>query len=104
VLNFSSKLKEKYLCNEADAVQFFKANDYFYEKNPNLNLTIFTNNNKTTPQSKEQIANYNMASIICKVSKRQLISDVDFFSREINYGSISNYVIFYNNVIICFLI
>lgn len=95
MLNFSSKLKEKYLCNEADAVQFLKANDYFYQKNPNLNLSIFTNNNKTTAMTtaKEQIANYNMASVICKVSKRQLISDIDFFSREINFGSISNYVI-----------
>jgi hypothetical protein len=99
VLNFSSKLKEKYLCNVVEAAQFFKANDYFYQKNPNINLTIFMNNNKTSLPSREQIANYNLASVICKVSKRQLISDVDFFSREINYGSISNYVIFIINFV-----
>ncbi len=94
MLNFSSKLKEKYLCDPVDAVSFFKASDYFYHSYPTKINATLSADNKTVgkPLSPEQIANQNLASIICKVSKRQLISDAEYLSKEINYVSISNYV------------
>ena len=85
VLDFSSKLKEKDLCNPIDALGYFKATDYFYNKSkiitrPPANLTD------------QELANFNMASIICKIPKRQIISDADYLSKEINSSSITNYV------------
>lgn len=96
VLDFSSKLKEKDLCNPIDALGYFKATDYFYNKSkiitrPPANLTD------------QEIANFNMAAIICKIPKRQIISDADYLSKEINISSITNYVS-YNNFSLVYLL
>ena len=104
MLNFSSRLKERYLCNPKDASAFFKASDYFYRKDPtSLNkmnttsISLFNYTSNLTLATPQEIANYNMASTICKISKRQFISDAEFLSKEINYPLLSNYVRFFVN-------
>lgn len=87
MLNFSSKLKEKYLCNPIDALQYFKASPYFYK---NLSNALITNKNNLTI---DQQASYNLASLVCKIPKRQIISDADLLSKELNVSAVSSYVI-----------
>jgi hypothetical protein len=121
MLNFSSRLKEKYLCNPIEAMPYIIATDYFY-KTAQATTTIATTtttilmtslttapsattvtsamlNNVTNslqtdkPLSKDKLANYNLASLICKLPKSQLISDLDVFVKEINLSILSNYVV-----------
>ena len=89
VLDFSSKLKEKNLCNPLDALSYFKATDYFFNKSSNSVKPPLAN------LTAQEVANYNLASIVCKIPKRQLISDADYLSREINISSITNYVSYF---------
>lgn len=39
----------------------------------------------------QEQANYNMADIICRIPKKQLITDADFLAKEIQTSSLSNY-------------
>jgi hypothetical protein len=117
----SSKFKEKYLCNPLEAYTYFKADAYFFNgtqksSSPRLSETInedfkwiinqefpkLNPENSTysyeeklhrivkglTPQ---QQADYNLADIICRIPKKQLITDADFLTKQIQMSSFSNY-------------
>ena len=70
-----------------NAYTYFKATDYFYNKTTSLIMPPAPSN-----FTGQEIANYNLASILCKIPKRQLISDADYLSKEINIAALSNYV------------
>lgn len=75
VLNFSSKIKEKSLCNPNEAMQYLIASSYF-----NTN-------------GDQNAANFNLASSICtRIPKRKFVSDLDFLAKQINIAYFSNYV------------
>ena len=44
-----------------------------------------------------------MAALICKIPKRQIISDADYLSKEINISSITNYVSLQRSLICLFI-
>ncbi|CAF0899716.1 unnamed protein product, partial [Brachionus calyciflorus] len=86
-LNFSSSIKEKYLCDPLKTMSYVKASSFFYknvtfESDPNLMNKNFTY---------DEIANYNLASLVCKIPKRKLINDGDLLSKQINVSFLSNY-------------
>jgi hypothetical protein len=110
VLNFSSKIKERNLCEPLEAMSFFVSNDYFVRDGNStikslvkkINMTIYSNMTvnmsdiyllaKLRNMSAQHLGDYDMASKLCKIPKRQLISDADYLSKEINIPFISNYV------------
>jgi hypothetical protein len=85
LLNFTDKLREKELCDPNEAVQYIIAeNKTLFKKNKtDADMDIF---------NKEQAKNLQASKLICSLSKRKLISDVDFLSKEIKINMLSNYV------------
>ena len=110
VLNFSSKIKEKSLCNPLETMGYFLGEPYFIQgANATINslagyvnATIMLNQtispnlvyllNALKNMSASQLADYRMASKICEIPKRQLISDSDFLTKELNIQFLTNYV------------
>jgi hypothetical protein len=110
VLNFSSKIKERNLCEPLEAMSFFVANDYFVRDGNSsikslvnkVNITIYSNKTVNMSDiymlanlrnmSAQRLADYRMASKLCRIPKRSLISDADYLSKEVNIPYISNYV------------
>nr|UOU03310.1 ATP-binding cassette subfamily A1-like 3 [Brachionus rubens] len=86
-LNFSSSIKEKNVCDPMKAMSYIKASKYFY-KNVSFDSDPFLLDKNLTY---DEIANYNLASLVCKIPKRKLINDGDFLSKQINVSFISNY-------------
>lgn len=81
-LKLTDKIKEKQLCNADELSQFLisKTTDpYLKLKTPSLNGSY---------------NDYQIAELICKLSKRKIISDVDFFVKEFNVNFVTNYVSF----------
>lgn len=62
---------------------YFVASEYF--KQGLINNTIRN-------MSDQQVANYNLANLICQIPKRQLISDGEFLAKKLNINFVSNYV------------
>lgn len=73
-------------------MSFLKASQYFYQNTTpwNPDPVLFDKN-----FTKDETANYNLASIVCKVPKRKLINDGDMISKQINVSFLSNYVKYY---------
>lgn len=42
----------------------------------------------------DEQASYNLAKVLCKISKRKLITDSEFILKEFNVSAITNYVTF----------
>lgn len=75
MLNFSSKIKQKSLCNPLDAMQYLVGSGYFNASGDQLE------------------ANFNVASSICgRIPKRKFIGDLDFLAKHVNVAYFSNYV------------
>lgn len=75
MLNFSSKIKQKSLCNPRDAMQYLIGSGYFNSSASQLD------------------ADFNLASSICgRIPKRKFIGDLDFLAKQVNIAYFSNYV------------
>ena len=147
VLDFSSKLREKYVCDPNDAMRYLIASKFFYNgtnpakksglrKNtrdgfdfsnffdfgvtnppdemmttmimtgdestmiPTTELIIDTGFSSITlppilerpPFTADEQASYNLATLICKLPKRKLITDAEFLTKQIDYAALNNYV------------
>ncbi len=122
MLDVSSKFKEKYLCNPLESYTYFKASPYFYNGtlnsiSPKMTNSISENFSDLIEQSfaqyrslaknytdtqmlltiynklnNQEKANWNLADILCRIPKKQLITDADFLSKEISSNSFINYV------------
>ena len=52
----------------------------------------------------DEQASYNLASILCQIPKRKLISDFSFIIKEFNVSAITNYVIIYLILLLIILV
>jgi hypothetical protein len=112
VLNFSSKIRQRSLCDPLEAMEYFVGNEYFvHDGNSTIrnlvhkvNATIYANQTvnmsdiyllaKLRNMSAQHLADFDMASKICRIPKRQFIIDSDYLSKELNMAFLSNYVIY----------
>ena len=95
MLNFSSKFKEKDLCDPLEAYPYFKASPYFYTLLNPMALLLGNNsnsNNSMITLTTDELASYKLSQVICKIPKRQLITDADLLSQQVNILSLANYV------------
>ncbi len=121
-MDVSNKFKEKYMCNPLEIYTYFKASPYFYNGTLNSASPKMTGSisesfhsliverfakyqvagknysdtqmlamlyNSLTAQEK---SNWNLANILCRIPKKQLITDADFLSKETSFNSFINYV------------
>ncbi len=50
--------------------------------------------NSNIKMTADEQASYNLAKVLCKISKRKLITDSEFILKEFNVSAITNYVTF----------
>ena len=109
-------MRENSACQPLDAYSYLKASEYFYfkdQKNNSLRSNSFQKDftsiltqseyiRDILPSQKTRIlmsqmnadeqAGYNLAKLLCIVTKRKLIGDSDFIIKEFNFSAITNYV------------
>ena len=116
MLNFSSRIKEKKLCNPLEAMDYFVSDSYFQQNSQKLiadleskinesqSVANMANNTMIDMQSSlellsylknltdQKLGDYRMAESLCKISKRKLIVDADFLSKNLDIPFLANYV------------
>ena len=78
----TDKIKEKDLCDPNDILPFIIAN----QSRPHRKKS------EVETQIKDKKNNLAISKLICQMSKRKVISDMDFLIKEINVRMITNYV------------
>jgi hypothetical protein len=79
-LKLTDKIKEKQLCNASELSQYLISK----QTDPFLKMK--------TPSIASTDVDYKIAELICTLSKRKIISDVDFLVKEFNVNFVTNYV------------
>ncbi len=118
-MNISNKLKGKNACQPLDVYSYLRASDYFYfnssrndslrsilfqkdltemltQQTISLKQVLFYKKNRIimSHMNEDEQASYNLAKLLCAVSKKKLISDSDSITKEFNISAITNYVNF----------
>lgn len=110
VLNVSSKVRDRNLCDPMDAMSYFMGNEYFNTlANQTMDYLIYKINttyymNETVDMndvyllrmlrnmSTSMQADYALANRICSIPKRDIILDSEYLAKQINVTFIMNYV------------